>query len=64
MNGWMDKQMDRISPNSTGLCPLSGPLLHIHVNYQILKQGKGTPDHMMPLGDWFYFLKSIKKQLN
>ena len=38
--------------DSTGLRPLSGPLLHIHVNYQILKQDKGIPDHMMPLGNW------------
>ena len=53
------------SPFYRTLSPIgAATLLHIHINYQILKQGKGTPDHMMPLGDWFYFLKSIKEQLN
>ena len=43
MGGWTDG----ISPHSTELRPLSA-LLHIHVDYQILKQSKGTADHMMP----------------
>ena len=36
-------------------------LLHIHVNYRILKQGKGTADHMISLDYWFlsfYFFNS------
>ena len=39
---WTGGHMYRISPHSTGLHPLSKPLL--------IKQGKGTADFVMPLG--------------
>ena len=34
-------------------------LLHIHVNYQIFKQGKGTTNNMMPLSECFFYSNSI-----
>ena len=43
--GQTDRRTYGISPHSTGLRPLSGPLPK--------KQGKGTADLMMPFGDWF-----------
>ena len=51
-DGWTDKWTDgqaEFLPILQDFVPI-GPaaLLHIHVNYQILKQGKGTADHMMP----------------
>ena len=53
--GWTDGWMDgrNFSPFYRISSPIgTAALLHIHVNYQKLKQGKGTADHMMPLGDW------------
>ena len=57
----MDKRMDgrNFSPFYRTSSPIgAAALLPIHVNYQIPKQGKGTADHMMPLGDWFLMLCS------
>ena len=57
----MDVWTDGKSPHSTGLRPLPGPLpCFIKENSNptnlktIVKQGKGTADHLMPLGDWFF----------
>ena len=44
MDRWTDGRTDGILPHSIG----AAALLHIHVDYRILKQGKGTADHMMP----------------
>ena len=44
-DGRTDVRTYGISPHSTGLRPLSGPLPK--------KQGKGTTDLMMLFGDWF-----------
>ena len=58
MNKRTDKQ--NFSPFYRTLSPIgAAALLYIHINYQLLKQGKGTADHVMPLGDWF--LLSILK---
>ena len=67
MDEWMDGQTDRKCPYSTGICPLSGLLpcyspITSGTQYRTpthffqtpdIKRGKGTTDHMMPLGDWF-----------
>ena len=58
----MDGRMDgtyRFPLYSTGFCPLRflpGPLpcLHNIYHYKIPEQGKGTDDHLLPLGDWFF----------
>ena len=47
------------SPYSTGLCllrfpPEPLPCSHNCYHYKILEQGKGTDDHLLPLGDWFF----------
>ena len=54
------------SPHSTGLCPLPWPLPYFNkensnsTNLKIIvKQGKETADHLMPLGDWFQLLKRM-----
>ena len=53
-DGWTDEQ--NFSPFYRTLSPIeAAALLYIHVIYQILKQGKGTTDHLMPLGDWLMF---------
>ena len=44
MYGCTDGRTDRISPHSTGLHPLLGPLPR--------RQGKDTADLMMPFGNW------------
>ena len=54
----MDGRTYRFPLYSTGLRPLRfppGPLpCLLHCYYQeIPKQGKGTDDHLLPLGDWF-----------
>ena len=46
------------SPYSTGLRllwfpPEPLPCSHNCYHYKILEQGKGTDDHLLPLGDWF-----------
>ena len=47
MDGWMDRR--NFSPFYMTSSPIgAAALLPIHVNYQILKQGKGIADHMMP----------------
>ena len=43
---------------STGLRPLQFspkplPCFHSSYHHKILKQGKGTDDHLLSLGDWF-----------
>ena len=45
------------SPYSTGLCllrfpPEPLPCSHNCYHYKIPEQGKGTDDHLLPLGDW------------
>ena len=53
-DGWTDEQ--NFSPFYRTLSPIEAAAqLYIHVIYQILKQGKGTTDHLMPLGDWLMF---------
>ena len=60
-DGHLDGRMDgtcRFPLYSTGLCPLRfppGPLPCLPNSYldEILKQGKGNDDHLLPLGDWF-----------
>ena len=58
----MDRQTDvwtyRFPLYSTGLCLLLFPLellpcSHNSYRYEIPEQGKGTDDHLLPLGDWF-----------
>ena len=54
MDGWADEQ--NFSPFYRTLSPIeAAALLHIHGHYQLLKQGKGTADQMMPLGNWLMF---------
>ena len=48
-DGRTNGRTDRKSPHSTGPRPLSGPLQPENR----IKRGKGTADHMMPLGAWF-----------
>ena len=53
----MDGRTDRFPLYSTGLCPLRFPLRPLpcllNSQYQEMpKQGKGTDDHLLPLGDW------------
>ena len=55
---------DRFPLYSTGLRPLRfppGPLSCSHNSYhnEIPEQGKGTDEHLLPLGDWFYFSLSM-----
>ena len=62
---WIDKHTvgwtDGKSPHSTGLCLTTAQLRlehnigrqHIFFWIPDIKRGKGTADHMMPLGDWF-----------
>ena len=59
-NGQTDRQTNRKSLHSTGLCPLLGPLPCFpsckprKCLFKIkVKQGKGTADHLMPLGYLF-----------
>ena len=52
MNERIAKWTDRISPHSTGLCPLLGPL-PCSTPWMKVQQGKGTTDHLMPLGNLF-----------
>ena len=58
MDGWMDGRMENLPILQDfvpyrGRCPATAQLQP--KNY--IKRGKGTADHVMPLGDWF---KSIK----
>ena len=51
----------RFPQYSTGFCLLQfppGPLPCLHNRYQkkILQQGKGTDDHLLPLGEWLTLL--------
>ena len=63
-DGWTDGRVDgtyRFPLYSTGLCPLQfpqGPLPCLHNSYhdEIPEQGKGTDDHLLPLGDWLISL--------
>ena len=50
MDRWTDGHTDGKSPHSTGLRPLSGPLPCLPHENQGEEQGKGTADHLMPLG--------------
>ena len=72
-DGRTDKQMDGKSPHSTGILPLSGPLPCFLSQKPSKKsmptqveQGKGTADHLMPLGDWFYqfFCLSVRPSIH
>ena len=56
-NGRVNGRTDGKSPHSTGLCPLPGPLpcfnpenLNPTIWNFLVKQGKGTADHLVPLG--------------
>ena len=56
-DGWTDVRTD--SPCFTGLRLLRFPLeplpcSHNCYHYKIPEQGKGTVDHLLPLGDWFW----------
>ena len=52
--GWMDRQMDqwKISPFYRTSSP-TGAAAQKRNNKKTIGQGKGTADHLMPLGDWF-----------
>ena len=79
MDGQMDRRMDgqmdkmyRFPLFSTGLYPLRFPLgllpcLHNSYHHEIPEQGKGTDDHLLPLGDWLLtehnYLNALKCQL-
>ena len=57
MDGWMDGWTYRFPLYSTGLCflwfpPEPLPCSHNCHHYKIPEQGKGTDDHLLPLGDW------------
>ena len=61
MDGWMDGQMDERTKNLhflhdfflyRGCCPAT---VQLQLENRI-KEGKGTADHMIPLGDWFPLL--------
>ena len=61
-DGWMDKRTDgrtdgrNFSPFYRTSSPIGATaLLAIHINYQILKQGKGIADHMMPRATGFMY---------
>ena len=59
MDGRTDGRTYRFPLYSTGLRPLRYPLgplpcLHNRHRSEIPKQGKGTADHLLPLGDWFF----------
>ena len=54
MDGRTDGWTDRISPHSTGHCPLSGPLPSYFLRLGNIKEaGQGNRCLMMPFGDWF-----------
>ena len=60
-DGWMDKQMDgrKISPFYRTLSPIGAAAsLQPNFNSKTIKRGKGTTDHMMPLGVWLLIQKS------
>ena len=70
-NGQTDRQTNRKSLHSTGLCPLSGPLPCFpsckprKCLFKIkVKQGKGTPDHLMPLGYLFQLKRSLSTNIS
>ena len=65
-DGWMDGRTDGWTDGRTDRRTENLPILQDFVPYQgrcpataqlqlenCIKQGKGTADHMMPLGDWF-----------
>ena len=61
MDGWTYVRMDRHtdSPCSTGLRllrfpPEPLPCSHSCQHYKIPEHGKGTDDHLLPLGDWLF----------
>ena len=66
-DGWTDGRVDgtyRFPLYSTGLCPLQfpqGPLPCLHNSYhdEIPEQGKGTDDHLLPLGNWFISIPTL-----
>ena len=62
-DGWADEQ--NFSPFYRILSPIeAAALLYIHVIYQILKQGKGTTDHVMPQATGYLFLCSKYPYVN
>ena len=66
VDGQMDRRTYRFPLYSTRLCPLQYPLgplpcLHKSHHSEILKQGKGTDDHLLPLGDWFMWKMIVNK---
>ena len=74
MDGWMDGRTYGQTDVRTEVRTENLPILQDFVPYRgrcpataqiqpknCIKRGKGTADHMMPLGDWFsiYFLYSM-----
>ena len=69
MDVCMYAQMYRFPLYSTGLRPLRfppGPLpcLYNSYHHKIPEQGKGTDDHLLPLGDWLSVLWSLLKSFH
>ena len=66
--GHMDRQTDRPTEGQTDgtyRFPLySTGLAYITttINYEILEQGKGTNDHLLPFGDWLTELHQPEHQ--
>ena len=55
MDGWMDGR--KISPFYRTLSPIGAAALPPPMKTkEEVEQGKGTADHLMPLGDWFLFV--------
>ena len=58
MDGWTDGRMNerKISPFYRTSSPIGAAApLQPNFNLKTVKRGKGTADHMMPLGAWFIF---------
>ena len=57
-DGWTNKQ--KISPFYRTLSPIGAAApLQLNFNLKTIKRGKGTADHMMPLGGWFSLSLSL-----
>ena len=61
MDGWMDGQIfpcviqDFIPFRAIALLLFDSTHTSLFNKHQ-LKQGKGTDDHILPVGDWFYVI--------
>merc|ERR1712121_506253 len=57
-NGWTDGR--KISPFYRTLSPIGAAApLQPNFNPKTIKRGKGTPDHMMPLGAWLHIPPTV-----